>query len=65
MKEHNIETLTSEVYDKLANNTNYDMFDCNAEDLDRFEMDGGKGKIYIEYPDKKFEVTIREVGSEV
>ena len=60
MRTHNITTLTGEIFDKLANNTNYNMFDCNEADLKRFEVDENAGKLYIEYHDKHFTISINE-----
>lgn len=60
MRQHNITTLANEVYDKLANNTDNEMFDPNDPDLENMYVDNERGVITIEYQDKTFEVVIRE-----
>lgn len=58
MRTHNITTLASEIYDKLANNTNYEQFDINeCEDA---YVDERAGVIIINYHDKSFKVIITE-----
>ena len=54
MRTHNITTLADEVYDKLANNTNNDMFDPTEYGLENMEVDRTRGVITIEYQDKAF-----------
>lgn len=59
MRTHNISTLAGEIYDKLANNTQHEIFDVNeCEDI---MVDETMGIITITYQDKTFEVVIREV----
>lgn len=60
MRMHNITTLTGEIYDKLANNTNFEMFDPNEVGLEHMEVDENAGVITIEYQDKTFEIVVRE-----
>ena len=60
MRTHNITTLTSEVYDKLANNTNFEMFDPNEAGLEHMEVNENAGVITIKYQDKTFEIVVRE-----
>lgn len=60
MRTHNITTLADEIYDKLANNTDNEQFDCNEYGLDNMYIDDTTGVITIEYQDKTFEVVIRE-----
>lgn len=60
MRTHNISTLASELYDKLANNTNNEMFDTNEEGLEDMYVDETAGVITIKYHDKTFEVVVRE-----
>lgn len=57
---HNITTLTGQVYDTLAHNTNNEQFNQNDIDLTHLEVDEVAGKIYIGYNDKEFEITISE-----
>lgn len=58
MRHHNITTLANEIYDKLANNTDNEMFDVNEPNS--VELDCERAIITIEYQDKTFEVVIRE-----
>lgn len=58
--QHNITTLAEQIYDKLANNTDNDMFDVNDIDLVDMSVDYSSGVIHIEYHQKKFDVVIRE-----
>ena len=60
MRHHNIFTLTGEIYDKLANNTDHEMFDVNEYELENIEVNETAGVITIEYQDKTFEVVVRE-----
>lgn len=60
MRTHNISTLTGEVYDTLAHNTDYPQFDINEYGLDDMVVDEDNGKIWILYHDKEFEITINE-----
>lgn len=60
VRTHNISTLASELYDKLANNTNNEMFDANEEGLEDMYVDETAGVITIKYQDKTFEVIVRE-----
>lgn len=60
MRTHNITTLASEIYDKLANNTEHDMFDPNELGLEDMYVDENAGTITIKYHDKSFVVVIRE-----
>lgn len=60
MRTHNITTLADEVYDKLANNTDNDMFDPTEYGLKNMEVDRTRGVITIEYQDKAFELLIME-----
>lgn len=60
MRTHNIYTLTNEIYDKLANNTSYDQFNCDEYGLNEFYVDAEAGEIVVEYQDKKFIVKINE-----
>ncbi len=60
MRTHNISTLASEIYDKLANNTNNDMFDPNEMGLEDMYIDEARGVITIKYQDKTFEIVVRE-----
>lgn len=53
MRTHNIYTLINEIYDKLANNTSYDQFNCDEYGLNEFYVDAEAGEIVIEYQDKK------------
>ena len=57
---HNITTLTDQIYDKLANNTEHDQFDVADSDLEDMFVDATRGVITIEYEDKTFEVVVRE-----
>ena len=57
---HNITTLAEQIYDKLANNTDNEMFDCNDFYLKDMSVDYNAGVIHIEYDDKAFDVVIRE-----
>lgn len=57
---HNITTLAEQIYDKLANNTDNEMFDCNDMELKDMSVDYNAGVIHIEYDDKSFDVVIRE-----
>ena len=61
MRTHNIYALTNEIYDKLANNTSYEQFDCNEYGLDDFYVDAQAGQITIKYQDKEFVLTISEL----
>ena len=45
MRTHNITTLASEIYDKLANNTDNDMFDPNEVGLEDMFVDENAGTI--------------------
>ena len=58
MRTHNITTLTGEIYDKLADNTNYEMFD--ASEVEDMFVSEDAGVIVIKYHDKDFEVVVRE-----
>lgn len=60
MRTHNITTLTSEIYDTLARNTDYEQFNPDELGLERLETDETNGKIFVEYQDKSFEITITE-----
>ena len=60
MRTHNITTLASEIYDKLANNTNNEMFDPNEYGLEDMYVDETAAVITIKYHDKTFEVVVRE-----
>ena len=60
MRTHNISTLASEIYDKLANNTNNDIFDPNELGLEDMFVDENAGTITINYHDKSFVITVRE-----
>ena len=60
MRTHNIYTLAGEIYDKLANNTEHDMFDANEYGLEDMYVDENAGTITIKYQDKTFEVVVRE-----
>lgn len=57
---HNITTLTDQIYDKLANNTEHDQFNVNDYDLKDMFVDTTRGVITIEYEDKTFEIVVRE-----
>lgn len=58
--QHNITTLTEQIYDKLANNTDNDMFDCNDTYLKDMYVDYNRGTITIKYDDKEFVLVVRE-----
>lgn len=60
MRMHNISTLAGEIYDKLANNTEHEMFDVNDYDLEDMYVDETAGTITIKYQDKSFKIIITE-----